>query len=305
MKSARVVVVIPNWNGGDLTLECLGSLSQVREPEIEVVVVDNGSSDGSAASVRRTFPAAQVLELGDNRGFTGAANEGLALARRAGADHCLLLNSDAVVAEDAIALLLEALDRDLAAAVAGPTVYYRDRPRVVWSAGGEIDWQRGRTRMIGIDETDEGQFGAEPRPVPFLSGCAILLRMTAVERVGAFDPRFFAYYEEVEWCVRCVRQGGRILHAPRARVWHSITAAARETSPLVHYYMTRNRLLFLRASGAPFAAWAGAALDTARTVLSWTVRPQWRGKRAQRAAVLRAVADFCSGRFGRAPLPGA
>lgn len=302
---ARVVVVVPNWNGGEDTLECLRSLTTVDEPAIATIVVDNGSRDGSVAAVRAAHPEVCVEELGENRGFTGAVNAGLAFAARRGADYCLLLNSDATVAPEAPALLVEALERRPAAAVAGPTIYYRDHPGIIWSAGGSIDWRRGRTRMIGIDEVDDGQFGDDPRPVPFVSGCALLVRMAAVERVGAFDSRFFAYYEDVEWCVRCAHRGGRIRHVPRARAWHRISAAAREASPLVHYYMTRNRLLFLRSAGAPAAAMGAATLGTMRTALSWTLRPKWRHKRAHRDAILRGAADFWRGRFGRAPLPGA
>ena len=305
MSGVRVLVAVPNWNGGDLTLDCLRSLSRVERPAIAVAVIDNGSADGSVAAIRASFPSVPVVELGDNTGFTGAANAALVRAREQGSEYCLLLNSDAIVAEDAIALLVEALDRMPTAWVAGPTVYYLDRPQVIWSAGGRIDWRAGKTWLLGMHETDEGQFGGEPRPVPFVSGCAILLRMAAVDRVGEFDPRFFAYYEEVEWCVRCARGGGRVVHVPRAHVWHAISAEAREASPLVQYYMTRNRLLFLRTAGAPLIAWAGAIADTARTALSWTLRPKWRGKRSQRDAMLRGAADFWRGRFGRAPLPGA
>ena len=305
VSAARVVVAVPNWNGGDVTLECLRSLARVRRPRIDVAVIDNGSSDGSLAAIRAAHPEVHVVALPENRGFTGAVNVGLALARDRGAEFALLLNHDAVVAEDAIALLLEALERDPAAAAAGPTIYYQDQRQRVWSAGGSIDWRRGETRMLGLDETDDGQFGVEPRPVPFVTGCALMLRLAVLDRVGDFDSRFFAYYEEVEWCVRCARSGGRILHVPRAHAWHRISAAAREASPLVHYYMTRNRLLFLRLTGAPISAWIVALAGDARLALSWSLRPKWRSKRAALAARLRGLADFCRGRFGRAPLAGA
>jgi GT2 family glycosyltransferase len=305
MTEARVVVVVPNWNGGSLTLECLRSLAVVQRPLLEVVVMDNGSSDGSPDAIRAAHPAVQVIELGDNTGFVGAANAGLEHARRLGAAYALLLNNDSTVADDAIALLVDALEQAPEAAAAGPTIYYHDRPQVIWSAGGSIDWRRGQTRMLGLDESERGQFGAEPRSVPFVTGCVLLLRLAQIERVGAFDERFFAYYEETEWCVRCARQGGRILHVPRAHAWHRISAEAREASPLVHYYMARNRLLFLRLAGAPLSAWVRALADDLRTAISWSLRPKWRGKRAQLHARLRGVADFCRGRFGRAPLPGA
>src|SRR5262245_387763 len=134
MSGARVLAAVPNWNGGDLTLDCLRSLSRVGQPAIAVAVIDNGSADRSVAAVRASFPSVPIVELGENTGFTGAANAALARAREQGSEYCLLLNSDAVIAEDAIALLVEALDRMPAAWVAGPTVYYLDPPQVIWSA---------------------------------------------------------------------------------------------------------------------------------------------------------------------------
>lgn len=298
-----VYVAIPNWNGGALLRQCVESLLGC-EPPVEVVIVDNGSRDGSLDRVRAE-PGVHVLELGDNQGFVGAANAGLAFARERGAELCLLLNSDAFVAPDCIARLAAALSAEPDAVAAGPTIYYADRPRVIWSAGGTIDWRRGTSRMIGMDETDVGQFGDQPRRVPFVTGCALLVRLDAFVREGGLDPRFFAYWEEVEWCVRCARHGGQVLHVPAAQAWHHLAPAAREASPLVHYYMTRNRLLFLRTAGAPLSAWVRALIvDDLRTLVSWTLRPKWRGKRAQRDAVARALLDFAGGRFGRAPLAG-
>lgn len=302
----EVYVVVPTWNGRDLSLDCLRSLTSIERPRLRVTAIDNGSSDGTPAAIRAAEPRVEVVEMGENRGFTGAVNAGLARARESGAEFALLLNSDATVAADTIELLVEALRAEPRAAVAGPTVHYADRRDVIWSAGGTIDWRRGSTRMLGIDEVDRGQFGDVPRPVPFVTGCAMLLRLASLPRVGEFDARFFAYWEEVEWCVRCARAGLRILHVPRARAWHHISPEARAASPLVHYYMTRNRLLFLRRAGLPASAWVYTLLfDYARTLLSWTLRPKWRAKRPQRDAMLRALADYRGGRFGRAPLGSA
>jgi GT2 family glycosyltransferase len=305
MSGGAVVVAVPSWNGRQRTLACLASLARVRRPAIEVVVIDNASADGSAAAVRAAHPNVSLIEMRENRGFTGAANAGLAEARRRGARHCLLLNNDTAIAEDCVERLVAALEDDRRAASAGPTVLYQDRPETVWSAGGAVDWRRGRTLLLEHERGDRSRPDAPPRAVDFVTGCAMLLSMAAVETVGAFDERFFAYFEEAEWCVRAARRGWRVLHVPSARVWHGISPEAREASPLVHYYMTRNRLLFLRLTGAPASAWAHALAEAGRTLASWSVRPRWRHKRAQRNAVARALADFASGRHGRAPLPGA
>jgi len=135
--------------------------------------------------------------------------------------------------------------------------------------------------------------------VDFVTGCALLVRMAVVDQVGPLDPRFFAYYEETEWCVRMARAGFRILHVPQAKAWHKIPIESVSSSPSVHYYMTRNRLLFLRLSGASLWAFARAFIgDDLRTLVSWTVRPKWRHLREHRLMMIRAISDFLLGRFG-------
>jgi GT2 family glycosyltransferase len=296
----RVMVIVLNWNGLADTLACLASLARLDYLAHEVVVVDNGSIDDSVATVRATYPRVTLIETGENLGYVGGNNVGLEYARAVGADYALLLNNDTEVAPDFLRLLVEAAEADPAIGIVGPTIYYFDRPNVVWSAGGDIDWRRGRTRMIGVDEVDQGQFGHTVRPVDFVTGCALLIKMSVVERVGMLDPRFFAYYEETEWCVRASRAGFKILHVPQAKIWHKISPDAREASPQAHYYMTRNRLLLLKLSEAGVVPWLNTLLlDYGRTLVSWTLRPKWRNKSLQRHATLQAILDYGRGRFGR------
>jgi GT2 family glycosyltransferase len=154
--------------------------------------------------------------------------------------------------------------------------------------------------MIGIGQKDSSQFGKQARPVDFVTGCALMVSMDIFRDVGGLDPRFFAYFEEVEWCVRMARAGGSILHVPTARIWHKISPEARESSPIVHYYMTRNRLLFLRLTKAGLSSWLYTlVLDYSRTLAAWTLRPKWRKKAPQRKAMLRALFDFSRGRYGK------
>lgn len=296
----RVAIIVLNWNAGEDILACLRSLQTVTYPEYEVVVVDNASTDGSTEQVQALFPRVTLLQTGSNAGFVGGNNFGLEYAQEHGFAYALLLNNDTEVAGDFLDPLVHSLEADPSAGIAGPAIYYFSEPEVFWSAGGAIDHRRGITRMVAIGETDHGQFGPSPREVDFVTGCALLIKMPLVGQIGPLDPRFFAYYEETEWCVRARTHGYRCLHVPASKVWHKISPQAREASPVVHYYMTRNRLLFLKLTGAGLPALAGTLWDYARTLLSWTIKPRWRGKKPQRDAMLRAILDFYSGRFGRA-----
>ena len=298
----HVTIIVLNWNGLADTLECLESLSRLDYPNHNVVVIDNGSTDRSPVAVRERFPDVTLIENEENLGFTGGNNVGLRRALEHGADYALMLNNDTEVAPNFLRLLVETADADPRVGTAGPTIYYYDQPRTVWSVGGCVDWQRGRTWMLGLNEHDTGQFGEEPREVDFVTGCALLVKRAVLEQVGLLDERFFVYYEETEWCVRAQRAGFKIVHVPTAKIWHKIPLDARDSSPFVHYYMTRNRLLFLKATGAGMRPWLHTLLaEYLRTLLSWTLQPRWRSKKPHRQVMLRAIRDALQGQWGQCP----
>jgi len=303
MSTPHVIIVVLNWNGLTDTLACLESLRGLDYPTHKLIVVDNGSTDGSPVTIRERFPDVTLIETGENLGFAGGNNVGLGHALLQEADYVLLLNNDTEVDPDFLSRLVEAAEADPQVGMAGPIIYYYDRPEIIWSAGGRIDWQRGKTWMIGLNTPDTGQFGTASREVDFVTGCALLVKRAVMEQAGLLDERFFAYYEEVEWCVRARRAGFKVVHVPLAKVWHKISPECQADSPLVHYYMTRNRLLFLKIVGAGWRAWLHTLFaEYLRTLLSWTMRPRWRARRSQRNVMLKAMFDFLVGRTGSASL---
>ena len=302
MNSPRVVIVVLSWNGRDDTLNCLASLRLLTYPAYQVVVVDNGSTDGSVEAIRAEYPDVSLIETGENLGYVGGNNAGLSWALERGGDYVLLLNNDTEVAPEFLSELVRVAESVPSVGIVGPTIYYFDRPQTIWSAGGAIDWARGETRMIGLDEADTGQFGCEPRPVDFVTGCALLVKSRVIQQIGMLDLRFFAYYEDAEWSVRAARAGFAIWHVPSAKIWHKILPERRAASPQTHYYMTRNRLLFLRCTGAGYGAWFHTLVDDLRTILSWTLRPKWHDKRAQRDSMAIAIRDYFLRRAGHAEL---
>ncbi|GAB4197485.1 MAG: glycosyltransferase family 2 protein [Roseiflexaceae bacterium] len=294
-----VLIIVLCYNGVELTLECLASLRRISYPRADVLVVDNASSDGTPARVRAAFPEVQVIENGANLGFAAGNNAGLRQALAQGYDYALLLNNDTEVAPDFLNQLVAVAEADPAVGVVGPTICYYAAPDTIWSAGGLIDWRQGLSSMRGLNERDSGQY-VTPALVDFVTGCALLCKRAVLERAGLLDERFFMYYEETEWCVRAVRAGFGIVHVPTARVLHKIPLDARSDKPYVAYYMTRNRLLFLRQTAAPPATWLRALLfQDARTLLSLSLRPKWRERRPHRDAMLHAWRDFWAGRFGK------
>ena len=299
LKNPRVVIVVLNYKGPKDTVDCLESLTRLDYPNYDVIIVDNDSSDDLVAVIRRSYPDVEILKTGENLGYVGGNNIGIQWALENQSDYVLLLNNDTEVASDFLSRLVTVAESDSSVGVVGPTIYYFDRPKVIWSAGGAIDWKRGQTTMVGLEEVDDGQWGEKPRPVDFITGCALLAKSHVFRRVGLLDARFFAYYEETEWCVRVARAGYKILHVPRAIVWHKISPTARAISPTVRYYMTRNRLLFLAITRAGWHAWLHTIMEYLRMLLSWRLHPKWRGQRTGFDETLQAILDYFSGRRGR------
>lgn len=297
MKPAVNIIVL-NYNGCEDTLACLRSLEHLTYPNFTVIVVDNHSSDGSVEAVRAAHPNVKLIETGANLGFTGGNNVGIRYALQHGADYVMLLNNDTVAAPDMLDVMIEVMEAAPDIGVTGPMIYYYSAPDIIWSAGGAIDWARGTTDMIGLNEEDKAQFGLSPRPVDFVTGCCLLARRETWERAGLLDEKFFMYYEETEWCVRAGRAGFRIVHVPMAMLWHKISIESRASSPRAHYYMTRNRLLFLRRTRAGLRPLMFTLIEYTRMIVSWSVYARWREKRPLRHIMLRAIKDFSLGRFG-------
>lgn len=294
-----VAVVILNTNRREDSLECLASLRNSSYSNWKAIVLDNASTDGSVEAFRQEFPEAEILQLGQNFGYAGNNNVGIRAAMFTGACWVLLLNEDTVVAPDFLSRLVDAGEADSRIGVVGPMVYHYNEPAVIQSAGGKLDrfW---RSIHIGQNEEDRGQF-REPRPVDWVSGCAIMVRTALLEEIGGLDERYFYYWEETEWCIRARGKGWRVVHVPQARLWHKGVQRDYRPGPSVTYYNTRNRLLTLAKHRAPLLAWAGACMQMARTLISWTARPMWRDKRQHRVAMWQGIADFLRGRWGQRP----
>ncbi len=294
----RVLVVVLCYNGIADTVACLESLQRQTYRAADVLIVDNASQDATPAIVRDRFPHVHVIETGANLGYAAGNNVGLRHALDHGYDYVLLLNNDTIADSRLISALVETAEADSRIGVVGPKILYHDRPDVIWSAGGTIDWRRGTSAMRGLDSRDQGQFDAAT-DVDFVTGCALMIKRAAIQAAGLIDERFGMYYEETEWCVRIARAGWRIVYAPAGRLWHRIKPDAQDRSPRVTYYMARNRLLFLRLTRAPLRAWLHAViLQDLRTWTAWRVRRRWRGRAEQRKALRAAWIDFARQRFG-------
>jgi len=256
----KVFVVILNFNGGDITVECINSLlkQKLEKIELTIVVVDNGSSDNSAKAISNIHDLRskiQILRNKENLGFTGGCNEGMRYALKSGADYILLLNNDTVVDENLITNLVEKAKPDMVGAVV-PKIYFEkgyefhkekykkdDLGKIIWYAGGEMDFDNLIGKNIGVDEVDRGQFDIT-RETELATGCCILLKKETLNAVGLFDDEYFLYYEDADLTQRIREKGFKIIYEPSAVVWHKNAESSGVGSELHDYYISRNRLLF-------------------------------------------------------------
>ncbi len=246
-----VYIVIVNWNGRAVTLDCLASLSAVAYSNVRTIVVDNASTDGSIDAIRVRWPEVEVLSMPRNLRFSGGSNAGIrhALARKA--ELILLLNNDTTVDPRFLNALVARMNRDETAGMVAPMIYYFDDPDRIWFAGGAISLWTGTMRHLGIRERDAGQFN-ESRRIDYATGCCILIRRTAIEKIGLLDERYYMYSEDADWSMRVRRAGFTIVLEPRARVWHKLSVSA---GGHLSWYKLKNKFLSNLRFFRQYAAW--------------------------------------------------
>jgi GT2 family glycosyltransferase len=262
-----VIVVILNWNRCADTLACLASLGESTYHNFAVIVVDQGSQDGSEASIRRAYPAVTVLQTGANLGFGRGMNTGIRQALAAGAKYVFLLNNDTLAAPTLLERLLAHATPDLG--MLAPSIFYADRPQVIWSTGGGV-------HPLLLEMTGDHGRGeplpAEPRERAFLSGCALLIPRQTLGRAGLFDERFFMYYEDLDLCLRMQQEGYRLLLIPDAHLWHRVAqSSGGANSPNERYQMARSSGIYFRkhmhaANALPIIVYRSLS------ALRWTLR---------------------------------
>jgi GT2 family glycosyltransferase len=222
-----VVTVIVNWNRPLDTIECIESLAAVTYENHRTIVVDNGSDNGSVEQIRAATSGVEILANRRNLGFSGGVNVGITRALELEAAYIFLLNNDAVVAPDFLEPLVAACQADRSIGIAGPAVY-RFETGEPFSVGG---WPRRFLPLLvrGVVPSlqDKAEEASPPRELAYVWGQGMLIRRQVVERVGLFDPDFFMYYEDCDFCLRTSRRGFRIVYVPQSRVWHKV---ARSTS---------------------------------------------------------------------------
>lgn len=300
----RVCAVVLNWNGRDDTRRCLSSLALDGYPALEVVVIDNGSTDGSREAVQEEFPTVRCVQNALNVGIARAFNQGIDEAESSGATFVFFLNNDSTVEPGCLSALVLAAQAMPDAGLVVPLIIEQSldpasRPEV-WYAGGSYSLFLGVPEHMGRhgDVPAREQRSSPPREVTFATGCALLARLDLFERVGRFDERFFAYAEDADLGIRARSQGFRILYVPWARVRHQVGATLRRTTgEASRFRLATANLLRLERKHArwyhwpSFVVWFGG-----RWLLFLTVRHGLRLDLPMVKAVWKGFAEGLSGK---------
>lgn len=305
-KPPKVTAVVLNWRRPEDTLGAVASLSGSSWTGLDVLVVENGSGDGSAERLAAELPeGTELLVKERNLGFAGGSNCGIRRALERGADYVFLLNSDARVTETTVEGLVRTLIDAPQAGAAGPAVLGAADPPVLESLGGVIDLRSGRIRHLGAGQpwTAELADGC-PRPTDMINGCAFMVRREAVEQTGLMDERFFCYLEEADWCLRLAAAGWPVLLVPAETVRHRGGASLGGTSSALRvYFGVRNHLLLLRRNAG--RRLPGRWLRAVNVTILWLLFLLFSsniGTGEGLAMLRRGLADFRGGRFGGAML---
>lgn len=296
MSHPRVAAVVLSWNGRERTLACLRSLGRVTYRPFSVVVVDNGSEDGSSDAVESQHPGVTLVKLPENLGFAGGMNVGARTAFAEGADAVVLLNNDMEVEPGFVEPLVEALRTDPAAAAACAQILLTGEPARVWYAGASFDPRRGHQGR----NLRHGKAPLPPTSPPYASdracGGAMLFTAATHRRLGLFDEALFAYAEDTDWSLRARHAGMHALVVPASVVHHAVSASSGgKSSPNTIYYDLRNSLVvaerwaplglvgtWLRRAEAVAAHAAQALLSHRRREGLRAVRDGWRDFRRER-----------------------
>lgn len=302
----HVAISLLNFNGKQNTLDCLRSLENIRKGDFElsIIVTDNASTDGSVEDIRRYIAdvkhdGIKIIENKKNLGFSGGHNVAIKYALQSGADYILILNNDTYVDKDFLAELLRIAEGDEDIGILVPKIYFapgfeyhkdkyskNEAGKVLWYAGGKMDWANVIGYNRGVDSVDNGQFD-KSEETELATGCCMLIGKKTFESVGMLDERYYLYYEDADLTMRARGKGFKIDYVPSSIVWHKNAGSAGGSgSVLQDYYITRNRLLF---------GYSYASIRSKFALFRESISLLLSGRKWQR----RGVMDYYTGKLGK------
>jgi len=299
----KVFVVILNWNRAEDTIACLDSVEKLaaKDIDLKILLVDNASEVDDLEEIKKYTGNRKNITLIENEknfGFAEGNNVGIRHALANGADYVMILNNDTLVDIDLVNSLVLRSESDKRIGAISPKIYFapgfefhkdryqqKDLGKVIWYAGGEIDWNNVYGTTRGVDRVDEGDYN-ETIETDFATGTCLLLRASALNEIGLFDSKYFMYFEDTDLSQRFKKDGWKVIYEPKGIVWHKVAQSSGIGSELNDYFITRNRLIF---------GMRWAPLRAKIALLRESLRFLFTGRKWQKIGTI----DYYLGKFGK------
>lgn len=289
-----VSVVTVNYNNVSVTCELIESLKKISYPNIEIIVVDNASSEPPDL-IADKYPFVKLIRNSVNKGFAGGNNDGLSVAK---GKYILMLNNDTEVPERFLEPLVTAMENDPAIGACSPKICYYHTPGIIQFAGGDgINVYTGRGKFTGNRNADGEKFNCS-REIVHTHGAAMLLSRKAVEDIGLLYEDYFLYYEELDYCERLRKAGYKIWYVGASVVYHKESSSVGKENPMKVYYLTRNRLIFMKRNVQGYAYLLSMMFFVFASVPNNTLRYLRKKRPDLLKAFYKGVGDYVAGNKG-------
>jgi GT2 family glycosyltransferase len=277
MDTKQLSIITINYNGLRDTCELIETLP-LEDKSIEVIVVDNASTQEEANVIKERYPQVKVIRSKENLGFAGGNNLGIKAAQ---GKYLFFLNNDTLLKPQASGFrpLITRLESSPKIGMVCPKIKFSWGNQLIQFAGyTPLSPVTMRNKAIGCGETDQGQYDT-PHPTPYAHGAAMMVKREVIEKAGLMPECYFLYYEELDWSMMIRRAGYDIWFEPACTVFHKESQTTGQNSPLRTYYITRNRLLFTQRNQPSNAKYITyfylIAIVAIRDLLKYTVQRRW------------------------------
>ena len=255
----KIAIIVLNWNQPQLTLDTIDSLKNIKSTSYKhkIFLIDNNSTDKSLYIFQKKFktnPTIEIIKNNKNLGYVGN-NIGIKKAIKQNYDYILLLNNDVIVDSNFLEELYQGAK--LGYDIVGPKIYFapgfeyhqdwyskKEIGKVIWSVGGQMDWNNVYGSNIGVDQVDKGQFDQNNDKVDFLTGCCLMIDVKVFKKIGYLDEKYFMYLEDLDFCQKAIKNNFKLSYIYKSKIWHVNSGSSKSGGNLHDYFITRNRLYF-------------------------------------------------------------
>jgi len=301
VEKPRVAIVIVNWNKRDYVLSLLSSLSSLEYDDYEVIVVDNASTDDSVKALKRDYPGVTLIENAENLGGTGGFNTGLrfGLGKKDDFKYLWLLDNDAEIEPETLRELVNTMEGDESIGLAGSRIVDIDDKEITIETGSMLRWDT--IGVMPVSRNIKGEIGGDSRDTEYVAICSALVRISALEKVGLMDERFFIFWDDMDWGLYFKEHGYRVVAVPKSVAYHGSFTERERGVVSDFYYGTRNPLLVYSKHTNPLKRLL-IFYNYLRYLFKGLTLLLINNHRNKVRLMVSALSDFCHNRWGRCTL---